>query len=193
MSSRTGRGGRSEADLIEVLAEARRRGFLGDRPIPAVVEHARHFVAELPEGPGSVIDLGSGGGVPGLVVAFDRPQLEVTLLDRRTKRTDFLELAVRRLGWTTDVRVIAGDAARLAVSSAGRFDAATARGFGPPERTLTVASALVRTGGLIVVSEPPPAAEDAAAPYARWPSDLLQTVGVDRVPSGPHVAVFRRR
>lgn len=191
MSSRTGRGGRSEGDLVEVLDEARRRGFLGDRPIPAVVEHARHFVAELHDDLGSVIDLGSGGGVPGLVVAFDRPELEVTLLDRRTKRTDFLELAVRRLGWTTGVHVIAGDAAQLATSAAARFDAATARGFGPPERTLPLASALVRTGGLIVVSEPP--TTDAPPSPARWPAELLQTAGVERVPSRRHVAVFRRR
>ncbi len=192
MTSRTGRAGRSEADLIEVLVEARHRGFLGDRPIPAVVEHARHFVAELPPGPGSVLDLGSGGGVPGLVVAFDRPELDVTLLDRRTKRTDFLELAVRRLGWTTGVEVIAGDAAHLAAVSPGRFDAATARGFGPPERTLPVAAALVRSDGLIVVSEPPPDA-DRTSSLVRWPAELLETAGVERVTSGPHVAVFRRR
>ena len=74
-----------------------------------VIEHARSFVAALSGVTGSVIDLGAGGGVPGLVVAVDRPDLQLTLLDRRTKRTDFLAQMIRRLDLTAHTHVLAAD------------------------------------------------------------------------------------
>ncbi len=58
---------------------------------------------------GTVIDLGAGGGIPGLVIAHDRPDLHLTMVDRRSKRTDFLERVMRRLRWSAHVAVIAAD------------------------------------------------------------------------------------
>ena len=176
--------------LLAALNESQRLGFLGARPVHEVADHARSFVVALTElAAGSrVIDLGAGGGVPGLVIAFDRPDLDVYLLDRRTKRTDFLERVVRRFGWADRVRVIPGDVQEYLATSPEPFDAAVARGFGPPEATLGVAAHLVRSGGLIVISEPPSG--------DRWSPAMLARCGVERAdgpaPSGP-VAVFRRR
>jgi 16S rRNA (guanine527-N7)-methyltransferase len=93
--------------------------------------------------------------VPGLVIAHDRPDLRLTLIDRRTKRTDFLARVVRRLGWAERVDVVSGDVGTFAETNADRFDAAVARGFGPPEMTLRLAIDLVRRGGRVVISEPP--------------------------------------
>ena len=171
--------------LVEALTEAQHLGFLGARPITEVIEHARAFVDALNEFPADarVIDLGSGGGVPGLVIAAERPDLHVTLLDRRTKRTDFLERSVRRLGWTERVSVMATDVATLRPDPL--FDAAVARGFGPPAETLVVAARLVRVGGLVVISEPPTG--------DRWERDLLTRAGVERVTAAVgRVAVFIR-
>ena len=58
-------------DLHDALRESQRLGFLGARPIDEVIEHARSFVRGLDAvgSNGSVIDLGAGGGVPGLVIA----------------------------------------------------------------------------------------------------------------------------
>jgi 16S rRNA (guanine527-N7)-methyltransferase len=170
--------GTGDDALVEVLTDAQRLGFLGARPIPEVIEHARGFVRALAAAPSveSVLDLGSGGGVPGLVIAHDRPDLHVTLLDRRSKRTDVLERAVRRLGWQDRVRVITADASDLADDL---VDGVVARGFGPPADTLRVAARLVRRGGPIVVSEPPPdgPSED------RWDTDLLDLLGLERLPA----------
>jgi 16S rRNA (guanine527-N7)-methyltransferase len=170
-------------DLRMVLGEAQRLGFIGDRPVDDVIEHARAFVRALPDDlEGDVLDLGSGGGVPGLVIASDRHDLRVTLLDRRTKRTDFLERMVRRLGWTDRVDVIAADADEARVPLAHHFSAVVARGFGPPESTVAVAAAFLAPGGRIVVSEPPEG--------DRWNHEWLEGHGLVRVPAERAVAVF---
>lgn len=181
-------------DLVAVLTASQDLGFLGARPVTEVIEHARAFVRALDgvtvEGsePPMVIDLGSGGGVPGLVIAHDRRDFHVTLLDRRAKRTDFLERMVRRLGWSDRVRVICDEAERVVAREGGRYAAAVARGFGPPEVTLGIGASLVRGSGRVIISEPPDG--------DRWTPALLEHLGVDRDESpghDPRVAIFRRR
>lgn len=144
-------------EVVRVLTRAQRHGALGVRPIAEVIEHARSFVAALPAEVERVVDLGSGAGVPGLIVALDRPTVSVTLVDRRAKRTDELARAVQTLGWNPRVRVVCADTASLVDEPgwAGRFDAAVARGFGPPLDTLATAVRFVRRGGWVIVSEPP--------------------------------------
>ena len=160
-------------DLIAALDDAQRLGFLGSRPIPEVIEHARGFVRALEQhgSIGSVLDLGSGGGVPGLVIAHDLPTARLTLLDRRAKRTDALERVVRRLRWSDRVSVVCQDVTTF--EPAMTFDAVVARGFGPPEFTLTEAARLVRPGQPIVISEPPGA--------NRWSAELLDELELRQV------------
>jgi 16S rRNA (guanine527-N7)-methyltransferase len=174
-------------DLRDALRESQRLGFLGGRPIDEVIDHARGFVRGLDEigSDGSVVDLGAGGGVPGLVIAHDRIDLRITLLDRRTKRTDFLERMVHRLGWVGRVSVAARDVEAFTLDHGPSFDAAVARGFGPPDETLARAVRLVRPGGRIVISEPPVG--------DRWDPARLAELGVVRAPlPETTVAVFVR-
>jgi 16S rRNA (guanine527-N7)-methyltransferase len=165
--------GEPAPELIGALRDAQRLGFLGARPIPDVIEHARGFVGALAQfGPiDSVLDLGSGGGVPGLIIAHDLPTTRVTLLDRRAKRTDALERVIRRLGWQDRVTVRCEDVETFDPDEA--FGAVVARGFGPPAFTLSQASRLVRSGGSIVISEPPEA--------NRWDAHFLDELHVTRV------------
>ncbi len=172
------------SSLHDVLAESQRLGFLGARPIDDVVDHARGIVRELDGVSGRVVDLGAGGGVPGLIVAHDRPDLAVVLADRRTKRTDFLERVVRRLGWADRVEVVAGDVRSLAAGGVA-FDAAVARGFGPPMVTLRVAVELARRGGRIVITEPPGG--------DRWDAAAVAAAGAVECRRGRGVIVFERR
>jgi 16S rRNA (guanine527-N7)-methyltransferase len=169
--------------LHEALAASQRLGMLGAWPIAEVVDHALAFVAPLADVTGRVVDLGSGGGVPGFVLAAARPDLCVVLVDRRAARTDHLRRLVRRLGWAGRVAVVTADAAAVQLSAAG----VVARGFGSPTVTLPVAARLVQPGGLIVVSEPP------EADPMRWPPGLLASAGVAALPwADRRVAVFRR-
>ena len=178
------------SDVRNALLESQRLGFLGDREIDDVIEHARAFVRALDQMHGVVADLGSGGGIPGLVIAHDRPELQLMLIDRRSKRTDFLDRMVRRLGWSDRVTVVNADVTALVEAKEADgsvpsvvVDAAVARGFGPPQMTLTLASRLVRPGGRIVISEPPEG--------DRWSQDLLTDLCVRRIDGGAGtVSVF---
>jgi 16S rRNA (guanine527-N7)-methyltransferase len=169
--------------LVDALVGSQRLGMLGDRSIDDVIDHAGAFVAALADVSGLIVDLGAGGGVPGLVIASTRPDLRLVLVERRATRTDHLRRLVRRLGMSDRVDVVTADAATLELVA----DGAVARGFGPPATTLAAAAAVVRTGGVIVVSEPP------EPDPMRWPTELLDRVGVARLehPDG-RVAVFRR-
>ncbi len=177
--------GVDEPALIEALASSQRLGMLGGRPIPEVIDHAGAFVAALDEVCGRVVDLGTGGGVPGLIIAAARPDLALVLVDRKTSRTDHVRRLVGRLGWQNRVTVVTAAAADLILDPAA--DAAVARGFGPPQMTLRMAARVVRPAGLVVISEPP----DATS--ARWAPDLLDEIGVVAVASpDSRVATFRR-
>ena len=129
----------------------------------------------------TAVDIGSGGGVPALVVAADRVDLAVTLVDRRRNERRFARtggglagtrgprdgsLGRRRLPWWRRVSA---------------FDVVTARSFGPPSQTLRVAAKLLRPGGRIVISEPPAG--------RRWPPEQLAQLGLTHQSHGT-VAVF---
>src|SRR5690606_21610438 len=122
-------------------------------------------IGPLPTG-SRIVDLGSGGGLPGLVLADRYRECEVLLVDRRAKRTDFLERAVQRLRYEhVTVRCVDARAVRRGVAHGELtpFAAVTARGFGPPELTLRLAAGLCADAGQIVISEPPSG--------DRWPPD----------------------
>lgn len=172
-------------DLRVALAESQRVGFLGSRPIDDVIAHAQGFVLALQRIEGRrVVDLGSGGGVPGLVIAHARPDLHVTMIDRRTKRTDFLARIVRRHELSDRCVVVADDVDDVLRPPETPFDAAVARGFAPPYETLGIGVAAVRPGGLIVVSEPPEG--------DRWIPERVEEAGAEGPVAVDNVAVFRR-
>lgn len=155
--------------LRAVLGEAQRIGALGSAPLTEIIEHARAFADALPDSVATCIDLGSGAGIPGLVVAVARPSMRLTLVDRRAKRTDALKRAIHALDIADRVSVICADMTHLARQPEVRhqFDAAVTRGFGPPDITLRTASACVRSGGVVIISEPP------ADQPTRWTPVLL--------------------
>lgn len=183
------RGTVDDVALVEALEDSQRLGMLGDRPVTDIVEHSLAFVSALAGTSGTVIDLGSGGGVPGLVIARARPDLHVILIDRRLRRADHLRRLVGRLDLTHRVDVLAVDASAAGAHLRRPADAVVVRGFGPPSRTLRVAPSLLRSGGLLVVSEPPEQQDEKP----RWPLGLLDQFGLAVVEhTDRRVAVFRR-
>ncbi|MBA3604389.1 MAG: class I SAM-dependent methyltransferase [Acidimicrobiia bacterium] len=172
--------------LLDALASSQRLGMLGSLPIPDVIAHAEAFVGALADVRGVVVDLGSGGGVPGLVIAARRPDLQLVLVDRRRTRTDHLHRLVGRLDWSARVEVVTAQAAALPSVLGDSVDAVVARGFGAPPAVLTAAAPLLAGGGRLVVSEPP------SGSSSRWPVDVsawdLQIV----IHDDARVIVFQR-
>jgi 16S rRNA (guanine527-N7)-methyltransferase len=175
------------AELTAVLTEARQLGFLGPGPVPATIEHARGFARHLPPRRGRLLDLGSGGGVPGLVLASDDPSLALVVLDRSERRTAWLSRAVARLDLRDRVEVVTAGAEELGHEPRWRaaFAAVVARGFGPPRVTAECAAAFLEVGGVLVVSEPPGEAGE------RWDPRHLAALGLEARPgSAPGYAAF---
>jgi len=174
-------------ELVEVLERARRLGVLGPGPVLEHVTHADGFLralADLASG-STVVDLGSGGGIPGLINAEARTDLAVVLLDSLERRTALLVEAVRTLGWQGRVSVETARAEVTGRSSQwrARIDAVTARSFGPPATVAECAAPLLRVGGVLVVSEPP-------SETNRWDPEGLATLGM--VDEGAVVPGMRR-
>jgi 16S rRNA (guanine527-N7)-methyltransferase len=174
------------AALEDVLGEARDLGFLGPGPVAGHIEHAAGFVQAVGEPhPRRVVDLGSGGGLPGLVVAAAWPGAAVVLLDANERRTQFLARAVSALELDRRVTVAqtrAEDAGRDPMWR-GRADLVVARSFGPPAVTAECAAPLLEVGGRLVVSEPPETGD-------RWPADTLRQLGLR--PAGRLEQAFSR-
>ena len=187
------------AALSDVLAEARSIGFLGPGPLDVQIRHAEGFAAVArrllerdldsvpatpdprgrpPGSPALVLDLGSGGGLPGLVVAQSWPEARVVLLEAQGRRAAFLGRAVEALGLGDRVAVRQARAEEFGRDPAGRsrFDVVTARSFGPPAVVAECAAPLLRTGGWLVVSEPPDQSDEEVT--QRWPAGPLAQLGL---------------
>jgi 16S rRNA G527 N7-methylase RsmG len=159
-------------DLLAVLATNRAHGSVGEQSLLDAVAHADQFVAVLPHTVATLADLGSGGGLPALVIAFRRPELRVTMIERRTNRADQLLRSVHALGLSSRVEVLGEDVRLAAARMPHCFDAVTARSFATPAITARWASELLRPAGVLVVSEPPTKSAD------RWPVELLASLAL---------------
>jgi 16S rRNA (guanine527-N7)-methyltransferase len=126
------------------------RGLIGPREVPRLWE--RHLlncalVTELVGPDHTVCDVGSGAGLPGVVMALRRPDLQVTLVEPLLRRTAFLEEVVAALG-LSNVEVVRGRAESL--HGVRLFDVVTSRAVAPMDRLSRWSLPLVRSGGLFL-------------------------------------------
>jgi 16S rRNA (guanine527-N7)-methyltransferase len=153
--------------LIEILERSRALGFLGPGPVEPHLEHAHRFAqAWTGPPPATALDLGSGGGLPGLVLVGAWPSTAWSLLDANRRRTDFLADAVLRLGVSERVQVLHGRAEELGHRDdlRHRFDVVTARSFAKPAVTAECGAGFLAVGATLLVSEPPMDELDQAGP-----------------------------
>jgi 16S rRNA (guanine527-N7)-methyltransferase len=156
-----------------VLEEARNLGFLGPGPLEPHVAHADGYqMAWEGPPPAAAVDLGSGGGLPGLPLALAWPTTVWLLVEGNGRRARFLAQAARRLGIDGRVQVRADRAEMLGrdVGERGRYQAVVARGFGPPAVTAECGAPFLAVGGRLLTSEPPD--------LRPWPPDPLDELGL---------------
>ncbi|WP_407937850.1 16S rRNA (guanine(527)-N(7))-methyltransferase RsmG [Micromonospora viridifaciens] len=143
------------------------RGLIGAREAPRIWE--RHLLncaamAERIPADASLLDVGSGAGLPGLVLAIARPDLTVTLVEPLARRTAFLVEAVQQLGLTATVRVFRGRAEEAAAGTRDRAplsaDIVTARAVAALDRLAAWCLPLVAPGGRLVALKGASAAEE---------------------------------
>ena len=103
----------------------------------------------------TLVDIGSGAGLPGIVLAMVRPELSVTLLEPMERRCRFLSACVTELG-LANVTVLRGRAEETAL----RADVATARAVAPLDRLAELAVGVVRPGGMVLAIKGQTAAEE---------------------------------
>jgi 16S rRNA (guanine527-N7)-methyltransferase len=163
--------------LREALERARAAGFLGPGPIEGHLSHSEGFAAAaetaLGREPANFADLGTGGGVPGLVLALRWTGSHGIFIDSNQRRGAALREAVLGLGLENRIEVLEQRAE--VVGRPGpyreRFEVVTARSFAGPAVTAEIAAGLATVGGVLVVSEPP------APAIRRWPPDELAGLG----------------
>jgi 16S rRNA (guanine527-N7)-methyltransferase len=164
--------------LRAVLDEARRLGYAGPGLVQGHFAHAVGFAAawarQHPHPPAAAADLGSGGGLPALPLAFVWPETTWLLVETMGRRAAFLRQAVDRLGLGPRVVVVEARAEVVGRSAGarGRHELVTARGVGPPAVAAELGAPLLHAGGALIVSEPP------GGDPGRWPGEDLQLLGL---------------
>jgi 16S rRNA (guanine527-N7)-methyltransferase len=141
------------------------RGLIGPREAPRIWE--RHLVncavlGEIIPIGASVVDVGSGAGLPGIVLAVARPDLSITLVEPLARRTAFLSEAVTALGLESTVTVVRGRAEDVVDGPPAGADVVTARAVAPLDRLAGWCLPLARTGGRLLALKGRSAAEEAA-------------------------------
>ena len=156
----------AEAYAALLATDGVARGLIGPREVERLWD--RHLVncallggAIPPEV--SVCDVGSGAGLPGLVLAIARPDLAVTLVEPLLRRTTFLEEACAALG-LDNVEVVRGRAEAL--HGERTFDIVTSRAVAPLERLLGWSMPLVAPTGALVAMKGSSVADEIAAAAA---------------------------
>ncbi len=167
--------------FAELLAtEGILRGLIGPREVPRLWE--RHLVScavlgDLVPPGATVCDVGSGAGLPGLVLAIARPDVRVTLVEPLLRRTSFLDEVVRELDLPA-CEVRRDRAERL--HGERTFDIVTSRAVAPLPRLLDWSLPLVAPGGAVLAmkgSRAPVevvAAEDALRRLGCAPPEMIE-------------------
>jgi 16S rRNA (guanine527-N7)-methyltransferase len=170
------------------------RGLIGPREAPRLWD--RHLVncallGELLPEHARVCDVGSGAGLPGLVLAIARPDLRLTLVEPLLRRTTFLDEVVDRLA-LDNVEVVRARADAL--HGARSFDVVTSRAVAPLDRLLAWSMPLVAPQGALVAMKGTSVADEvagAAEELRRWgcAEPELHLLGEDWPEVSPTVAL----
>ena len=144
-------------DYWELLKNANQRlNLISSEDLKeGAVRHIGDALAALahwfPPAPGRLLDVGSGGGLPGIPLALAAPDLKATLLESRERKSDWLARILRGLDVADRVRVRTGRVEEQSPEWVGGFDLLTARAVAPPDRILDWCAPLMRPGQVLLL------------------------------------------
>lgn len=197
---------------LAALTTSQRHGFLGPGELQPHLAHALAFADVVRwaapvrgrstdpftpftdrsggDGRRVAVDMGTGGGLPGIVLALALPELSWVLLDSMERRTRVLSGIVDAAPALSSVQVVTERAEAWATTvGSGIASVTVARSFGPPALVAECASPMLEPDGLLIVSEPP-------GGHERWDGVEDAGLGFDPVliveARGAHFAVLRR-
>jgi len=136
------------------------RGLIGPREGERIWD--RHIfnclpITQLLPNGASLFDIGSGAGLPGIVIALARPDLKVTLIEPLERRVEFLNEAVAAIAaGGVEIAVIRGRAQDVKKSA----DFVTARAVAPMEKLKKISWHMVKTGGSLLAMKGESAANE---------------------------------
>ena len=160
-------------------------------PMQMVTQHLLDSLAAVPAFAGvqRVLDVGAGGGLPGIVLAIARPDMQVALIDTVHKKTAFLTQVKAQLS-LTNVTVYTMRVEQLQVEQL--FDAITSRAFADLSDFVNWSGHLLQEGGqFIALKGTAPADEQERLP-APWKVTGLQALEVPGLQAERHLVIIRK-
>ena len=130
------------------------------------IEDCLHVLPLLPSS-GTVVDVGTGGGLPGAVLAVCRPDLEFTLLDSLSRKTKALAEIVAGLN-LSNAEVVCARSEDFAVARREQYDAAVVRAVSEAGVIAEYLAPLVREGGVLIAMKGSSVGEELAPLEGRW-------------------------
>ena len=138
---------------------------------------------------GTLADLGSGAGLPGIPLAIARPQLQVTLVESNGKKARFLREAVRTLG-LGNARVV--ESRIEAFDAPAAFDAITARALATLPLILSLGGHLLKDDGVLLAMKGTLPADEIAALPDGWSVREVRPLAVPGLAAERHLVVVGR-
>ena len=131
-------------------------------------------------------DIGSGAGLPGVVIALARPDLKVTLIEPLQRRVDFLTQVIAEL--ELPIKVVRGRAEAVKM----QFEVVTARAVAPLEKLIQISWHIIPTGGCLLAIKGESAAEELAATKLKKGSTAkLHEISLPNLPVARVVEVLK--
>ncbi len=142
-----------------------------------------------------VLDVGSGGGLPGIPLAIAMPEVRFTLLEATGKKVRFLETVAATLGLAnvTVVAARAEDAGQDRERFRERFDAVTSRAVGPLRTLLELTVPFAKVEGHVLAIKGERAADEIAEAKKAIHALHVEALEPVRTPTGTIVAIRKRR
>ncbi|WP_151632327.1 16S rRNA (guanine(527)-N(7))-methyltransferase RsmG [Noviherbaspirillum aerium] len=160
-------------------------------PAQMVVQHLLDSLAVVPAfaGAANILDVGAGGGLPGMVLAIARPDMKVSMIDTVHKKTAFLTQAKAELG-LANVTVHTARVEQLQVQQP--FDVITSRAFAELKDFITWSQHLLQKGGRFIALKGVMPQEEIARLPAGWKVTQVQPLKVPSLDAERHLVFIER-